>query len=321
MLLLDTDDLLPGDRADAYRAMAVAEAGACGIEHQTDTGHRFHKRLAAWKFGPVTLFSNQGSGMRYWQTPRHLRQDSWNTVSIITQVRGEGGFAWNGQQRSLTRRDLAIASKSTGPWECRWSGTGESLGLMVEADRLGLPDRLIRAVLPHARYSEITPLLLTHFLDLKADADRLSADPGADALGEAALALIRALIASATPGSTRRQVADETRLTRVLAYIRAHLTDPYLTGAQVAAAHNLTTPALDLLCEEHGIDLGQWITQRRLQGAHRDLTAPAHAHRSIDVIAHSWGFTDPVQFARTFHDAYGTTPHVLRAAHQLSDSR
>jgi len=53
-------------------------------------------------------------------------------------------------------------------------------------------------------------------------------------------------------------------------------TDAYLgtgrdrTVIRIAAVHNLTIAALHVLCEDHGIDLEQWITHRRLQGARRD---------------------------------------------------
>ncbi|GAA2205857.1 helix-turn-helix domain-containing protein [Nonomuraea monospora] len=312
MLLLDTDDLPPGDRVDAFNAVATAETGTCGIEHELDAGHGFRKRIAAWRFGPVTLFRNQGSGMRYWQTLRHLRQDSWNTVSVLTQSHGQGGFGWDGQQRRLTAHDLALASKSTGPWECRWSGTGQSLGLMLDADLLGLPDDVIRTAIANTPHSDITPLLLSHLHSLNADADRLAAEPGVAALGDTVLALLRALVASTTTDPARREIAEQTRFTRVLAYVRAHLTDPELTPARIAAAHNLTLKALRGLCDDNGIDLEQWIIGRRLDGARRALASAEHSHRTIDDIARTWGFTSPAHFTRRFRHAYGTTPRAYR---------
>ncbi|MFD0475163.1 helix-turn-helix domain-containing protein [Nonomuraea thailandensis] len=103
-------------------------------------------------------------------------------------------------------------------------------------------------------------------------------------------------------------MAEQTRFTRVLAYVRANLTDPELTPARIAAAHNLTLQALRELCDDNSIDLAQWITHLRLDGARRDLAAPEHAHRTIDAIARSWGFTTPTHFARRFRNAYGLAP-------------
>ncbi|ROO88185.1 AraC-like DNA-binding protein [Actinocorallia herbida] len=314
MLLLDTDDLPPDERVDAYQAMATAETGACGVAHELDGDRGFRKRLASWRFGPVTLFRTEGSGMRYWQTPKHLRRDSWNTVSILTQLHGEGGFAWDGRQRRLTADGLAIASKATGPWEWRWSGTGRSLGLMLDADVLGLPDRMIRTAVALTPHSDIAPLLLSHMHSLHADADRLAVEPGADALGDTVLALLRALVASAAGGPARHDVAEETRFTRILAYVRGNLTDADLTADRIAAGHNLTVSALHGLCEDNGLDLERWITHLRLEGARRDLAAPEHAHRTTDAIARHWGFGDPAHFTRGFRDAFGTTPSAWRAA-------
>ncbi|MFD0475165.1 AraC family transcriptional regulator [Nonomuraea thailandensis] len=41
---------------------------------------------------------------------------------------------------------------------------------------------------------------------------------------------------------------------------------------------------------------------------------PEHAHRTIDAIARTWGFTSPAHFARRFRQAYGSTPRTWRAA-------
>ncbi|GAB3895601.1 helix-turn-helix transcriptional regulator [Microbispora bryophytorum] len=263
MLLLDTDDFPPGDRVDAYRAFATAATGACGIEHELDADGRFHKRLNAWSFGPVTLFRTHGSGMRYWQTPQHLRRGPWNTFEVMTQTLGTGGFVCNGDQRRVTSRDLVLAGKSAGPWEINWSGTGESVALMMDADKLGLPDSMIRTAVTLAPYNDVAFLLFSHLTAINADADRLADEPGSAAVGDSVLALVRALIASAAGGSAKREVADQTRLPRILAYIRAHAAEPDLTLARVAAAHNLTPAALHRLCEDEGIDVNNWINRQR----------------------------------------------------------
>lgn len=49
MLLLETYGLPPGDRVDAFHAVATAEASTCGIEHEVDDVQGFRKRLAAWR--------------------------------------------------------------------------------------------------------------------------------------------------------------------------------------------------------------------------------------------------------------------------------
>ncbi|MGJ6963123.1 hypothetical protein ACSDR0_14545 [Streptosporangium sp. G11] len=111
MLLLDTDDLPLGDRVDAFYAVATAEAGTCGIEHELDAGHGFRKRIAAWRFGPVTLFRNQGSGMRYWQTPICARTPGTPSRSSLSPT---GGAASAGTASSATS-PLAISPSPANP--------------------------------------------------------------------------------------------------------------------------------------------------------------------------------------------------------------
>jgi AraC-like DNA-binding protein len=113
-------------------------------------------------------------------------------------------------------------------------------------------------------------------------------------------------------GSLDLRWHQDTLLTRVLAYIRAHLTNPGLTPQRIAAAHNISVRTLYRLCEDGGLSLEKWIIRRHLEGTRRDLAAPEHAHRTIGAVARSWGFTNPSYFARRFHRTYGATPREWR---------
>ncbi|MEU5877472.1 helix-turn-helix domain-containing protein [Spirillospora sp. NPDC047279] len=311
MLVLDTAHLPLAERAEAFHAVAAGESGSCSIEQERlDAG--MWKRLEVWNFGPLTLFATHGTGMRIWRTPRHARFDSMNSVSVITQSTGAGRFVWNGHQRHVEQHDLVLAHKTAG-YEYAWSGPGLSVAFMVDADLLGMPEHLVRAAIPLMSVSNLTPLLLHHIRALHRDADHISADPGAAAVGEATLALTRALVASvSTDRPVRRAVAEETLLPRILAYVRAYLSDPYLTPERIAKVHNISLRSLYRLCEEGGLSLEQWIIRRRLEGARRDLVAPEHAHRSIEAISRSWGFSNPSYFSRRFRQAYGVTPRQWR---------
>jgi AraC-like DNA-binding protein len=316
MLVLDTATLPVVERAEAFHAVASGEIGSCSLEHEV-VDERFWKRLEMWQFGPLTMFATHGSGMRIWQTQNHARFDSMHTVSVITQSTGNGAFSWNGHQQNVTTDTLVLADKTAG-YEYGWSGAGLSVAFMVHADRLGLPDQLVRTAIPRLSASSMTPLLLNHIRAVHRDADRLAADPGAEAVGAATVDLTRALVASAAADRTiRRAIAEETLLTRVLAYARAHLTDPHLTPQRIAHVHNISLRTLYRVCEEGGLSLEQWIIRRRLDGARRELASPEHAHRNIDTICRSWGFTNPGYFSRRFRDAYGTTPRQWRH-HNLS---
>lgn len=311
VLVLDTADLPVPDRAEAFHAAAAGETGSCSIE-QEEAASGAWKKLETWSFGPMTLFATQGSGMRIRRTPRHARFDSMNTVSVITQPQGRAAFGWSGHQQFVGPEGLALAHKTAG-YEYGWSGTGLSVAFMVDTDRFGMPEDMVRAAIPVLHHSRITPLLLHHVRALHGDADRLSTDPSAAHLAAATLELTRALVASVAPdGPVRRTVAQDTLLTRVLAFVRAHLAEPELTPQRIAQAHNISLRSLYRLCEDGGLSLERWIIRRRLEGARQDLVSPEHSHRTIESVARSWGFTNPAFFSRRFRETYGISPREWR---------
>jgi AraC-like DNA-binding protein len=315
VLILDTADLPAHERAEAYHAVASGETGSCSIEQET-SGTGVWKRLEAWRLGPLTLFATHGSGMTIRRTARGVRFDSTNTVSIITQSQGRGAFTCNGHQQHVGPDTLALAQRSAG-YEYGWSGTGLSLAFMIDADRLALPEHLVRAAIPLLRHSTISALLLQHIRALHRDADQLSAGPTGDHLAAATVELTRALVASVSPqGPTRRAVAEGTLLVRILAYARAHLADPDLTPHRIAAVHHISLRTLYRLCEDGEVSLEQWIIRQRLEECRRALASPAHAHSTIGAIARSWGFSSPVFFSRRFRQAYGSSPVQWRRHHR-----
>jgi AraC-like DNA-binding protein len=96
-------------------------------------------------------------------------------------------------------------------------------------------------------------------------------------------------------GANRR-----TLLYQVKTYIEAHLGEPDLCPAMIAAAHHLSVRSLYKLFATAGDTVAGWIRQRRLEHIRHDLTSSAHASTSITRIALQWGFTDSAHFSRVF---------------------
>ncbi|ROO85864.1 AraC-like DNA-binding protein [Actinocorallia herbida] len=310
MLIIDTDEVPIGRRREAYLLAAAGESGSSTTEIEAPED-AVRIRLETWRFGPITLFATHGNGMRMVRTARQARADSLDTVSVITQPQGEAWYAWSGGQRRFGPAGLALVHRQGG-YEYRSTGTGLSVAFMADTDRLGLPEHLVREAIPTAAGSPVAGLLLGHLRDLHRDADRLAELPGAESVGQAVLDLTRALVASVAPDRIRRGVAEETLLTRVLAYARANLADPDLTARRIAHVHNISLRSLYRLCEDGGLSLEQWIIRRRLDEVRRALAAPEHAHRTIEAIARAWGFPNAPYFTRRFRQAYGETPGTWR---------
>ncbi|WP_327653973.1 helix-turn-helix domain-containing protein [Streptomyces sp. NBC_00483] len=311
MLVLDTSDLPVGDRIGAFEAVAAGAGGVSSVEVEEPEGTVW-QRLELWPLGPLTLFHTQGTGMRVSRSPRQARRDALDTVAINIHRQGSGGFSWTDHHQRIGPNSATLQHMPAG-YEYWWSGLGSTLALMFDTERLGLPEEAIRAAIPTLEHSPVGQLLINHVHGLHGIADRVATGPEADALASATLELVRAWVVSvAGDDATRRAVATETLLTRVLAYARVHLREPDLTPQRIAWAHNTSVRTLYRLCADGGLSLEKWIVRRRLEGARSDLAAPSHAHRTIEAVARSWGFGNPAFFSRRFREAYGTTPGEWR---------
>jgi AraC-like DNA-binding protein len=125
------------------------------------------------------------------------------------------------------------------------------------------------------------------------------------------VALLRSLYMPAAPAGPPPTLGDE-RLECVLAYIAAHLADPRLRPATIAAAHFLSVRALHKLFERHHLTVAAHIRRLRLQRCRERLADPADRGRAVSLIAAEWGFRDASTFSRQFRREFGVSPRELR---------
>ena len=307
MLLLDTRSVPRADRAEAFRA-AMAEASLpCRVEHRTPT-ERVRARMHLVPLGRTAVFTTDASPFGLVRTPRHVQQDGPAVVAIAYQARGRGDYAQLGHEQLVQRRDLMLVDL-TAPYAFGCAVGGGSRSVMVPHEQLALPVDVIRRAVPRLRASPLHGLVRTHLEEVCGRAEELADDAGALALGTATAELVRALIVSAAGGvRDRGAVREETLLTRVRAYVGQHLTDPALTPATIAAAHNVSLRQLYRLFSDAGLSLEQEVIGQRLELARTQLISTAGQRRSIAATARACGFTDASHFTRRFRQAYGRTP-------------
>ena len=144
--------------------------------------------------------------------------------------------------------------------------------------------------------------------------------PGAEALSEPSIELMRVVITTHLDAAELGKDALKATLPlRILEYARAHLHDPHLGAAQVAAAHHVSERHLYNILGASGITLADWIRTQRLERCRNDIAAPAFYATPIASIARGWGFTDPSSFTRMFKNAYAMSPRQWR--HQANTGR
>ncbi|MGY1653327.1 helix-turn-helix domain-containing protein [Geodermatophilus sp. SYSU D01119] len=104
---------------------------------------------------------------------------------------------------------------------------------------------------------------------------------------------------------------DDPAWARVTAFVAAHLRDPALTPAAVAAGSYVSVRALYGLCAARGTTPAAHVRRLRLEGARRELARRGTAV-TVAGVAHGWGFGDVVTFGRGFRAAFGCTPDDVR---------
>ena len=95
-------------------------------------------------------------------------------------------------------------------------------------------------------------------------------------------------------------------------YVDANLRNAELNHGQIATHFGISVRQVHKVFEGKGITIGQYILNRRLQGAASHLRAIDHAHRKIGEIAFDWCFNELSHFSRAFKTHYGCTARQWR---------
>ncbi|WP_335935044.1 AraC family transcriptional regulator [Streptomyces sp. PTD5-9] len=314
MLLLDLDTFDPQDRVEAFHHALTDASVPNDIVHEVpDTGMR--ARVEAWRVGALDLVDARSTGFEVRRTARHVR---WHrdrpVVSVSLQSRGVHHAENGGERYTLGSDDVAVFHELA-PRRYGWSGEGASQAITIDVEHLAVSvDTVVRASL-RLRASPLHDLVLTHLRAFWRDPGALAADPGAAALSNATIELVRALLTSAAHDEDDRRVRsalDDSLAARIMAYVRRHLADPELTPDRIAREHAVSRRQLYAVLARAGISLEQWVIGERLEAACRLLTSPRHIGLPVSAVAARCGFTSPSHFTRRFRAAYGVTPREWR---------
>jgi AraC-like DNA-binding protein len=315
MLLLDTTDVPADERVDAFRGAMGQASVPCRIEH-LEPADRLQARMHLWLYGGANLFTADVSGFRLTRTPKHVRMEAPAVVAIAVQPHGLGRFSQFGRDQLVSADDLML-SDLTAPYAFSWTGTGGSRAFQVPHDQLALPVDVVRRASGRLPASPLYALVRAHLHRLARSTERMASDRGATSLGAATTELVRALLVSAADDERlTAPVMADTLVTRALAYVGQHLTDPDLTPERIARVHNVSVRQLYKAFAGAGRSLEQHIIDQRLELARTELASPSGRRRPVAATARACGFRDPSHFSRRFRAAYGLTPrdwqHVSR---------
>lgn len=179
-----------------------------------------------------------------------------------------------------------------------------------------------------------TPLAAGLALDLSAGLGRVVADmlravgeergtltePQFDAARDRITELLRMIVAGAErPAAPGHLAAVEAVVRR---YVRAHATDPGLTGAAMAQDLGWSLRQIQLALQHAGTTPRELIREERLRLVRDRLRNPRDRHVTITDLAHASGFSSASALSTAFRQRFGVSPSELRhAAHDCRAKR
>jgi AraC-like DNA-binding protein len=246
------------------------------------------------------------------RTAKHIQAEAEPAYFVVCQLTGDSVFRQPDGQLDLRAGDFTIAS-SLQPYQWTLTGTSWSFfTLRFPQSMMCIPPQVARSVEVRALSSrEGFGKHLAPFVHAIAhDADLLRGAAG----GRLARNLID-LVATGLEDTVQRtgRSRPASLFARVLEYISANLSDPGLDASEIARANHISIRYLQVLFQDRGTTVTDWIRERRLAGARRDLTDGMLRDASIGDIALRWGYPDQAYFARLFRREFGMSPRQWRA--------
>jgi AraC-like DNA-binding protein len=158
---------------------------------------------------------------------------------------------------------------------------------------------------------------LGSLLGAAIDAATAQAPLLADELGEAVLRNLCGLVALACSaadeaGDDGEDATRSAQLAAVRRHVDAHLTNPDLTPASVAAALGISARQLHRLFEPSGSSFARYVLRQRLLRCRDTIAGATGSGRSVIDIAFGWGFNSMATFYRAFVSEFGGSPTAMR---------
>ncbi|MFJ9588680.1 AraC-like ligand-binding domain-containing protein [Streptomyces acidicola] len=310
--VLDTAFVPPEDREEVLRHAVWESMAAVDIDHRPPA-EDISARMGLGAVGPLRFCSARATAVTLRRTERLAREDKEPAVFVALQMTGTSLAVQNGRT-CLLRPGAFAVYESIAPYTLLFDEGVDGHFFRFPRAALALPERLVRDItaVPLGPDNPIARLAFTYFSQL-AVSDEMHQGVHADAVVEPSVELLRAVLASQHGNSgLARGPLEATLGPRITHYIRAHLADPDLSAARIAAAHDISVRHLYAVLSRSGISLGDWIRTHRLAECRRELAGPSGRRRTIAAIGRSWGFADATHFSKVFKQAHGISPRAWR---------
>ncbi|MGW1603487.1 AraC-like ligand-binding domain-containing protein [Streptomyces eurythermus] len=310
-----SEDVPAADRFDYWRDLMIRTLAP--LDMSSDHADDFQASMHLLELGAVHVSPQTFQSMRFYRTPKLIRQSDPELLHISLVTRGTVGIVQHGREIAYEPGDLCVVDSSR-PFDClavNGRRPVEAVGVAVPTEMLVPTGNAVNRLIGHPISGrEGFGALLARFLTgITTDTGSFNSHDG-PRLGGIVLDLLSGMVAHALEAENR--LTPETRrrnlVLRIRAFVRSHLHDPRLTPHTIAAAHHISTSYLHRLFQHEEETVAAWIRHQRLENARRDLADPALGTTPVHAIAARWGFPRAADFTRAFRTAYGVPPKEYR---------
>ena len=307
--LLSTDDVVPRERAPAWREWVFQHFGGLDSDLYGDTDFEGH--MAASHAGDVILTKLEANRHRVMRTPGMARTSEVDYLKIVAPWRGQATVEQDGRRASTGEGGWVIYD-TTSSYDIANPERCEHLIVMLPKDRMAergvrLGELMARRVGGASGISRVT---LETMRSTYQELPHMSEDAARGA-GELIMQLVRLSLLELA-GQETMVTQREALRDRIRSHVARHLRDPQLSIDGIARALNCSKRHLYNAFAEDKETLAGYILKQRLQACIRELRESAPAGRPITEIALSWGFSNLSHFSRVFREHIGMSASEFR---------
>jgi len=273
-------------------------------------------RLAQVRLGAIDVFSLTGNAQLVSQSAAAVSQIPLEVAKVAMMTRGAGWFTQGRTDLDVEPGEFVVYDAAR-PYQLAMPDRWKCVVVTVPMATLGLPAGVLNEASTRVHRTSGAGRALRSVLD---EVNQLgTTSPSArHRLGVAVTALLAAALADVAYPTT--QTPELALRDAVLDSIKARLSDPSLSTAELAREHHVSTRTLQRLFESEARGVVGMIRDLRLEAIRQDLADPAMHRRSIADVAGGWCLTDPAWLSRSFRARYGMTPSRYRRL-ALAESR
>ncbi len=309
-VVIDTRTVLPEERFAFWVESAHTLFFPLKCSRVGDDARPFSGSVRRHQLGPIAVTRVVTQPTTISRTRADIMSHDPQSIGFSYVRRGVMVFSQNSRHTRVSVGEIFINDESS-PMVLRTPEDAEQLVLQAPKALFGreavwAKENAGRIVSPALTRALLAPMI-TGLIDGLAAGDVQEND---DAVGEGVLDLMRAACREPVAGADAAPA--RTRITQVKRSIDEHIGDPSLSSEMIAAANFMSLRTLQKLFRAEGRTVTDWIRERRLAGARRDLRDPHLADVPIARIADAWGLPNPGHFSRMFRAEFGVSPREYR---------